>query len=462
MEKVVITALFLMAALWFRFYQHAVLGIVVWEAVRDPIRKILDVAPLRLEIAGALLWVSLFARCTLFSKDKVTRLRSIAARVSTGCMVAFLIIGIVSGLHSGLSKAIISLGVLSYSFPMIGLVVGARLNWRPAEIISLFRVYIIVNVPLIMTAFAEAAGFSASFLGGIYMDWYRLQNGVHIPLPCGTYRSPDVLGLHAAHVVAFSFLLARLSSTSLSRRLFGTLTAIMIAVLILSARRKMQGLAAVFFLAYFSYALFARGYSVIALWKKLNHRWMLAGIVVMACIWPLAMKIPQLQFATTIIKDLPPRLLQAVYGAPKTTVSQSGFWGRGLGAATQGSYHVGVQPAGNWQEDGISRLFMEGGVPGALLVLVGATIPLLLIHNRLGFWNSSCRKRDGYELRNDQTRIIVSGLQSLLIANAAAFIISHQHISGDLTGSALIGFMAGTAIAATSNTERPDCHGQPC
>ena len=56
------------------------------------------------------------------------------------------------------------------------------------------------------------------------------------------------------------------------------------------------------------------------------------------------------------------------------TVSQFGFWGAGLGTATQGSRQLVDPGLRIWQEDGLARALVELGVPGVLLAVAALAI----------------------------------------------------------------------------------------
>ncbi len=426
--------------------------IILWEALRDPARKYFDLAPIPLETAGACLWVVVFARLALAAQPlpAVSRIASRAGITALSGLTVFVVLGIVAGFLSGLAPLIIALGVCSYSFPVLGFAVGVRLSMSLAEIRRIFAFYIAVNLPLICTAFVEAFGVRWKILGGIAMDWYRLQNGVHIPLPSGVYRSPDVLGYHAAYVFCFCLLLFLTDRDALRRRFLFILTTAMVAVLILSARRKMQGFCGVFVTVLGAYLLI---YGLRSHLMEFCGRWrarIAAGLILLLLASPLLLKIPQFYHAATLIPDFPMRFANAVYFSPRTTIMQSGLLGRGLGSATQGSYHLGDQPEGNWQEDGFSRLFMEAGPAGAAAFLIGLGAFIFLLHHELVQGSESFRSHidSSVRLRGlSPTWTMSIGLFAVVIANLAAALISHQHISGDPIISGFAGCLAGCCLS---------------
>jgi hypothetical protein len=118
-----------------------------------------------------------------------------------------------------------------------------------------------------------------------------------------------------------------------------------------------------------------------------------------------------------------------VVGSIIATLYQSGILGSGIGSVTQGSHYVAVDRNKAWQEDGVSRLFKELGVPGVLLIL---TFMWLL-------WRTVL---DALKLIPAQHPLALQqvGVLSIVVANAASFTISHQQYSGD-PGSAILAVM---------------------
>jgi hypothetical protein len=111
------------------------------------------------------------------------------------------------------------------------------------------------------------------------------------------------------------------------------------------------------------------------------------------------------------------------------TVEEHGILGCGLGTATQGAQYLDIPGIaygrkGNgiyaWQEDGLSRLVMELGVIGTVLMLVAGA---LLVRAAV----KAVRKTPP----GGETYLLAAGLAGVLAANLASFIVSHQAYSGD-------------------------------
>ncbi len=112
------------------------------------------------------------------------------------------------------------------------------------------------------------------------------------------------------------------------------------------------------------------------------------------------------------------------------------MFGNGLGTSTQGGRQIGKHTARNWQEDGISRLGAEFGVPGSLCMLAAL----------FGF--GQCLWKALRALPSGTRASALQGdLLGVVAANAASFIISHQAYSGDPSAIAIVSLILGFVFA---------------
>jgi hypothetical protein len=91
----------------------------------------------------------------------------------------------------------------------------------------------------------------------------------------------------------------------------------------------------------------------------------------------------------------------------------------------------------SWQEDGGSRLFKELGIPGVLLVAVAGIFFFLAISQSLKLipvWHPA--------------QSLQICLVSVVAANLASFLISHQQYSGDPMTCLFVVFLVGAALGA--------------
>jgi hypothetical protein len=142
------------------------------------------------------------------------------------------------------------------------------------------------------------------------------------------------------------------------------------------------------------------------------------------------------EYASTLVSQGAFRANQLVSDSVRWTIIQNGVLGAGLGSATQGKYYVSNELIKAWQEDGVSRLFMELGIPGVVLILFA------LYFLARALWQAVC-----WVPNNNPIQPLQLGLLSVGAANAASFAISHQQYSGDpvalLFATVLVGIVLG-------------------
>ena len=401
-------------------------------------------------LAGGVLWVACLVGC-LREQSLRNQVGSIphAARLPVIFLFLFLSLGLISGIQHGVPLTVMELGLISYLFPVIGLVIGNRFGSDAKAVREMMAAFCILNAILIGTALLEVAGVRSPVLGGILMEWYRVRGAGRIPLPSGVYRSPDILGLHAAHVFAFGLLLTKTASSVRARRIWFGVVYWGGIILIISARRKMQGLAAVFLISFvclMSIQHFRSGWSG---FRGLPFRRAMGGVLltVLGFTALLVFAPAHVVYAESILTEGPARIATTLFSAPLVTLRQSGYQGAGLGAATQGNTAVELGFVSGWQEDGLSRLVLEGGIVGAIFAVCGGVVLLKRLICRIV--TDEAEKRGTCTIR----RVLDAGLLSLIVGNLACFSISHLHMSGDLVFGALTGFWVGCLYSAKPGIE---------
>lgn len=309
-----------------------------------------------------------------------------------------------------------ALGGASYLAVIPAVILGYCFPRGPKDVSRFLGAYCLANAIAFSGALLEHFDFDMPGLGGIGVKWVRYQGKTQFDLISGFYRSPDVLGLHAATVCVFGGVLGT-AGPRRTRLPWYCLVLWAAVPLLLSGRRKMIGIPFLF--------------AICVLWLQFRYMrriqrsgWYTllaaAGILAFFLIsGALGMGDVYRQYASTIVIEGSDKVSVAVYQSPLESLWQSGLLGRGLGTATQGSQHILGRPL-TWQEDGGGRLFVELGLVGAALLLVTGIV--VAFH---------CKKvLDRTPTREPHFQLQI-GLASVLLANAACFLVSHQAFSGD-------------------------------
>ncbi|QEF99469.1 hypothetical protein Mal15_35340 [Stieleria maiorica] len=416
---------------------------IVLDCVRDPVRKLADGEPTLVTYCVSVVWAAAFVNLFFGAGTGLRQIRSRFPWVEK--VITWYVLGLLPGAMISLALyqngiLLAALGFISYAAPLLGVGLGIALAFHLGHLRRLLQVYLIVNCVAFVGAVAEWLQWDWPALGGLAgFEWIRHMPGVIVRLISGFFRSPDIAGFHAANALMVSaiLLLNRGDKPGLRRRinpLWLTTAVWSFVPLLLCGRRKMLIMPVIFVVAYLLYIQLAARRNLVQVGSYLLLIVAIGAVPLLIYRDQEGIADHQAYYATTI-SDVAPRLRDNVGMGIVETLRQSGLMGSGLGVATQGAQHFAVEERHDaWQEDGITRLFKELGIPG--IVLISISVALLL---------SNCRR-----LIRQQTYLPLIELQAmffaLVMANFASFVASHQHFSGDPPNALWVLLFAGVFI----------------
>jgi EamA domain-containing membrane protein RarD len=412
---------------------------ILLDVLRDPVRKLSESQSIAITLIGASIWGAVFLSVYLSRHQQISSAltKHPALRKALILLIAALIPGALLGAISIPRGAIVALiGGLSYIGPAAGLTIGLAVLSDKKTVLQVLGFFCIVNSIALIGSIAEWRGMESRVLGGLHdADWIRYHDDYVVELITGIYRSPDIMGLHAALVVIFALTLVQLAPKN--QRLFWGVIVVWAGIsLLLCGRRKMIGIPVAFIAAQLLMSVAwgnVRNSSV----RVLFGTGLVALLGVLLTLKEIEISDEYSVYATTLVTEGANRTSELVGNSVTDTIRQNGFFGAGLGIATQGRYYV-TGPAGvrAWQEDGVSRLFVELGLPGVVLLFFAIVAFLDAI--RRAIRNSSLAAND---------REFQIALLSIVAAAAASFVISHQHFSGDPAMGCLVLILCGGVFA---------------
>lgn len=440
---------------------------IILDCVRDPIRKMLPGEPTLVSFVICLIWGAAFVRVFFGGDRTLMFVRSRFPWIQKSMVLV--VIGLIPGAMLSIilyqnGFLLAGLGSASYAAPLIGLALGAAFVSEPKRLNQLMKLYVIVNSIALTGCLAEWNGWDWPALGGMEgFNWIRYIEDGQVNLISGFFRSPDMAGFHAANAMMVSAMLI-LRTLDMRRKLkvsplwMSTLVWCSIP-LILCGRRKMMIIPVVFVVAYLLYLQLATSRKVGPIVGFMFVITLMTGLVL--SIWRDEDSLQNHQaYVGTTVTDAVPRLQDNVIGGVATTLRQSGMFGSGLGVATQGAQHLSPsarRKSRAWQEDGVSRLFKELGVPGVLFITFAAFI-----------LSTNCLKAIKAQ-RYVQLQDVQAAAFSVVMGNGASFVISHQHFSGDPANALWVLLFGGVFVGtlamgiATKRREMPttSVHRQP-
>lgn len=420
-------------------WRWGVLAAIAVSFLQDPLRKVIPGTPAYLVLAAAPVWL-----CALLSAARVRQLpvRRFLDRFPrfgwwARLFAAYLVIpAAISATYGRNSWLITLLGAFVYAAMFLMLVAGWRYPVRKIGPAHFLAFYAIAASLMLLGGPLEVLGHPAGnpFLGTEALGhvWVTQRTGTAVYMHAGFFRSPDVMGWHAALTFMVAVILA-FRSKGASRWFWVAVAVLAILNVWLCGRRKMFAMVLVFLGGYSVFVFrFARIQKILS---ASGTALMVVGLgwyLISSLFYDEAVERFYLTAFSEADEQIQRHGVQAVLG----TFRQAGFWGYGLGMSQQGVHNIpNVETPHLWQESGPGKLVAELGVPGnALYLALGIVFFITAYH--------VVRRTHGRP-----AFYLTAGLFSVLAANVASSVVSAQ-IFGDPFVAFLLAFMAGLLLSA--------------
>jgi hypothetical protein len=413
---------------------------IVAGVLQDPVRKLIPGTPAILAVSA--LPVVAAALVGQFARDRRTAARFARAHPRLAASLKLFALSLLPGVaillvsYGAAAWRGALLGAFGYLTPLLAIVWGFSFVRDDGDLRRLLVFYCAVTTLMMAGSLFDLLrlfeGWPALGTAALGAPWLRFTpSGLVIRLISGFYRSPDVMGWHAATLFmgAATLALARRPGA----RLWLLAAAWAAFAVLICGRRKamiMPALWAAVVLVHFLRARRRGGAgTLLALAAAV-----LGTLVYAGGEGPISAE--YYSYAASIASDAPRRLQEGTFGAVWWTLVQSGVLGAGIGSASQGMQHLGGAVAQGWQESGASKLAAELGLPG---LLCGLFVALQLARGGLRSLRLSAPESPAHHM--------VVGLIGMSVANAASFLVSHQ-VYGDLLVMTLAAFFMGVALSA--------------
>lgn len=423
-------------------WQWGVFAAIVVGLLQDPLRKMVPGVPGYLSMCSVPVWGVTLVMALYTGQVTARRFLSGFPRLARWISIFAFYLCVPAALSFSYGKGtwqITVLGALVYmtSFFMLAIgwaFVGSRRSIR--QLLSFYAIFtsvLLIGGPL--DYFGLAKGWAA--VGTEVMDkvWVTYRMGSEgVFMYAGFFRSPDVMGWHAAMVVMIACLLA-VMTRGWMRWVWIVLAVWGFLNLWICGRRKMIAMlpifGAIFLFLIFKFRSVTRAVPVVG-----------TILLIVAAGWYGVSRVYQETSIDTYygstIGDLEGRVIGHGFGAVITTVKQAGVFGYGLGMGQQGVHHIQAEKPRLWQEGGPGKLVAELGVPGGILFLCVGGVLLWTAYSVVGVRAGSI------------SFPTYAGLLALLGANAASAVVSAQ-IFGDLFILLFLAFLMGLLLSGGRN-----------
>ena len=457
MPEIAFAVLFMCVLIAVMNWQSGFFMCVVVALLQDPMRKLTPGQPiyflLFVGLVFAATWGAALASKVPLAPQKVYGWSAIRLAATIFYLILF-----AQAMHSSVrwdSFALPALGLLFYTAPVPAIILSYQFAVRGGfvRVQKLMWFYVAISIPWLTAVWFDYSGQTWAVLGEVGVGQFIYDVGGRFRLPAGLYRAAEIAAWHVATTSAFLFLLLRGRRLS-PFKIFITLVvvAFLVAIGILTGRRKLLVNIAVFLSMFFFFRIWFVSQST--KWAVLT---MVAGSVfalsIVGVVAPedgeRSFDSPSIVVKTdkysALIKrgesvwtDIPERLSLLGLGSAQVAVSQFGVFGAGLGTGSQGSQHLGGGAArfGYAAEGGMGKLTLELGIPGLL-----AALWLVFAFVRHINTNLILVTRTSIAHAN-----FAFGLAAFLVANVASFMLATQAY-GDLFVLLLLGWALGFLLA---------------
>ena len=427
-------------------WRWGILAAVVVSFLQDPLRKMVPGAPAYMVMVSSPIWLCSLVSAGIGGQLSIQRFLNSFPRLGKWARIfaAYLLVpAAISATYGRNSWIITLLGTFVYSVMFLMLVAGWSFPHRGFSLQRFLVFYGIVAALMLAGGPLEALGYQdatpligTEALGHV---WVTHRTGVAVHMLAGFFRSPDVMGWHAALVFMVGVILAFRSKGS--ARWFWVAVAVWGVLNIwLCGRRKMLSMLPIFCGCF---ALFVfRFKRVQKILSASGTTLLILGLgwyLISSLFYDAAVEQFYLTAFTEAEEQIHRHGVQAVVG----TVRQAGFWGYGLGMSQQGVHNIpNVEMPLLWQESGPGKLVAELGIPGNVLYLaLGAVFFITAYH--------VVRRTHG-----QSTFDLAAGLFSVLVANVASSVVSAQ-VFGDPFVAFLLSFLAGLLLSTARHGPAP-------
>lgn len=420
-------------------WRRGVALMIILAAAQDPLRKLVPGTPGWLVLASVPVFAAMLVSCMLRTRRFWGDFRLAYPHIANSMLLLAALAVPAAWLSASYGEGswmMTVIGAFSYSVIFLAIMAGFHYPRRLPDLRGLLAIYCITHGLMLTGSILEYLEWfkGSSILGSqaLGFEWVRRHDGYAVEMIAGFYRSPDVMGWHAAAVSMLTIILAQASK---GRRRFGwsLLCILALSALLLCGRRKMVYMVPVFLVS-LGWIYWQAG--------KSSRVLALIGLILLpvGAAWLIGDRIGEDTSNITYYNQGADETLDRIehhgFASAVMTVKLNGFFGAGLGVATPGVHHLDVDRPNAMQESGTSRVLVELGVLGAFgMLLVMAAIAL-------GAWKATIERLRAHS----PTGTYAAGLFAFFLANVGSLVVSGQILADPFIAS-FLGLLVGLNLS---------------
>lgn len=419
----------------------AVSFIVLIGFLQDPARKLVEGEPVLMTVMVAMVAGCITLRRVLVSVPLfIEPFRRWSMELSLPLSL-YLCLVAAQGVHSLVryqSAILTALGAIFYLAPLIAIMVGYS-QFHRFELVRWFLVsFCAMAIVVALSVFVSFSGVESNLLKEVGSGLIIYDQGTVLQAYSGLMRSSEIAAWHMGACVCFLVILMADRGSLLVVSVSSLLVGLLIAAIVLTGRRKMILQIAIFISLYFPLLQFYQ--------RRLDTRFVVIfGAIAMSLIIFVYWFTPSLSgtsydlyFArgATVFGDAGERFTGLGLNSINWAYRRFGFFGGGLGVATQGAQHLASGMINGAGEGGLGKLVSELGLISLLIIPMLAYVCAKHLHRCMRLVSAVAPKR----------LALVVGIATFLIANVPTFIVASQAY-GDVFVLLILGLLTGALFA---------------
>jgi len=399
--------------------------LIVVGVLQDPVRKMMPGAPAFMVLAFFPVWIGMMTGIVFSGQWPWRQFGSLHPQIKSRIQlfIAALILATVVVFQYGfIAWKVAAIGLFSYLLPLLTLMLAFAYARNPGDVSKIIVFYCLFTAVILIGGLFEVMhiypGWQALGTSALGMHWIKYVSYGHtLDLIAGFYRSPDIMGWHAACLSMFALTLALYGRAG--PRWFWLLLALWgVFGVFISGRNKMIGMTAVWIIVVsLMHIYIGKAGRVVMLSLAVG----VLAFSVLLLSGKLGLSDDYALYATHVHERVFQQAEAHSSGSLSVTYRQSGFFGKGIGTASQGIQHLGLPFKRSWQEGGLPKLLVELGVLGLIAIFLLAWATYTAFLNTIK-----------YSRKIGRLSTLQIGLTGFVAANIANFIISFQVFSDGL------------------------------
>lgn len=418
-----------------------VLGLVILIGfAQDPVRKIIVGEPVIMTVMVGTIIVCMTLRHLVNSQQSFFEpfnswTTGIAAPLNVYLVIIFL-----QGVHSFIrygSPILTGLGAIFYLAPLVAIVIGYSQFYQFKLVRNFLLVFIVLALVACLSVLASFLGIESDLFGEVGSGLVIYDQGTILKAYSGLMRSSEVASWHMGACVCFIIIAAADKGRARESFIASMLTLLLLSAIMLTGRRKMLVQIVIFGALYFPVVRYYQG--------RLSTQFLSLALIALALLGTAYWFMPSFEGTqydlyvargASVFGDAGERFTTLGLGSIRWAYEIHGFFGGGLGVASQGSQHFVEGKVGGAGEGGIGKLVSELGLV-SLVVLAWLGLAFAKHLNR-------CLQMVA-ELAPEKL-VFTIGILVFLVSNVPTFIVASQ-VYGDVFVLLVLGLLAGSLFA---------------